>query len=292
MLGVAAVVGGAVRGDGQQASAEPDAATTAAGHRAGPAGGDPAGLPADLEQLQRATAGAGGRSVRAAGGGGGAQRRERGQRVARAVDAVDDAVARAEGVARQMPRSGEVRASVQRMLTRRRGLLDQAHRCCRRGRRGLRQAVGAVHHRGSGRRGHRRRQRGRAGQRLAGRDPRGVRRAGGRRLLHPSAALSNPGRPPWPLPVPRPDGPSPSLGRVGASAAHHHRETRALALPRRPLRHRRARPPRPARIRRGPGDEHGPGRGCSPWPPRSWPRTCWWRWSRPPCARRWAGAAC
>ena len=46
-------------------------------------------------------------------------------RVARAVDAVDDAVARAEGVARQMPRSGEVRASVQRMLQRRNGLLEK-----------------------------------------------------------------------------------------------------------------------------------------------------------------------
>jgi hypothetical protein len=43
--------------------------------------------------------------------------------VARAVDAVDDAVLRAQGVARQMPRSGEVQASVQRMLERRNGLL-------------------------------------------------------------------------------------------------------------------------------------------------------------------------
>ena len=46
-------------------------------------------------------------------------------RVARAVDAVDDAVGRAEGVARQMPRSGEVRASVQRMLERRHDLLTK-----------------------------------------------------------------------------------------------------------------------------------------------------------------------
>ena len=46
-------------------------------------------------------------------------------RVARAVDAVDDAVARAEDVARRMPRSGEVRASVGRMLERRRGLLEK-----------------------------------------------------------------------------------------------------------------------------------------------------------------------
>jgi hypothetical protein len=44
-------------------------------------------------------------------------------RVARAVDAVDDAVGRAEGVARQMPRSSEVRGSVQRMMQRRHDLL-------------------------------------------------------------------------------------------------------------------------------------------------------------------------
>jgi len=37
----------------------------------------------------------------------------------------DDAVVRAEGVARQMPRSGEVRASVQRMMQRRNGLLGK-----------------------------------------------------------------------------------------------------------------------------------------------------------------------
>lgn len=46
-------------------------------------------------------------------------------RVARAVDAVDDAVGRAEGVARQLPRSGEVRASVQRMTQRRGDLLSK-----------------------------------------------------------------------------------------------------------------------------------------------------------------------
>ena len=46
-------------------------------------------------------------------------------RVARAVDAVDDAVGRAEGVARQLPRSGEVRASVQRMTQRRAELLNK-----------------------------------------------------------------------------------------------------------------------------------------------------------------------
>ena len=44
-------------------------------------------------------------------------------RVARAVDGVDDAVGRAEGVARQMPRSTEVRGSVQRMMQRRHDLL-------------------------------------------------------------------------------------------------------------------------------------------------------------------------
>ena len=46
-------------------------------------------------------------------------------RVARALDRVDDAVVRADRVARQMPRSGQVKASVQRMKQRRADLLTK-----------------------------------------------------------------------------------------------------------------------------------------------------------------------
>ena len=110
-------------------------------------------------------------------------------RVARAVDAVDDAVDRAEGVARQMPRSGEVRASVQRMMQRRTGLLDKLTDAV--------DEVGEVYAKllelsttanlvGVDTDGV---ERGRPGQRLAGRDPRGLRRTGGRRLHHPRDAL-------------------------------------------------------------------------------------------------------
>lgn len=123
MLGVAAVVGGAVRGDGQDASAEPDAQPLRPGTVQAQLVATLQGYRADLEQLQRARlAPAVGMSalqaVEAA-----RSAESVANRVARAVDAVDDAVARAEQVARQMPRSGEVRASVQRMLTRRGDLL-------------------------------------------------------------------------------------------------------------------------------------------------------------------------
>ena len=112
-------------------------------------------------------------------------------RVARAVDAVDDAVGRAEGVARQMPRSGEVRASVQRMLQRRHDLLTKLTDAV--------DEVGEVYAKLLelsttanlvGVR-HRRGDRSRAGQRFAGRHPRGVRRTGGRRLDHPRPALTD-----------------------------------------------------------------------------------------------------
>lgn len=124
MLGVAAVVGGAVRGgdDGGEAAELPplrpgtvqaQLVATLQGYRS------------DLDQLHRgrlqpAVALAAGQAVEAAGN---AESVATG--VARAVDAVDEAVLRAQGVARQMPRSGEVRASVQRMLKRRDGLLNK-----------------------------------------------------------------------------------------------------------------------------------------------------------------------
>jgi hypothetical protein len=123
MLGVAAVVGGAVRGDGQEASAEPDAPPLRPGTVQAQLVATLQGYRADLEQLQRArlAPAVGVSALQAVEAARSAE--SVANRVARAADAVDDAVARAEGVARQMPRSGEVRASVQRMLTRRGGLL-------------------------------------------------------------------------------------------------------------------------------------------------------------------------
>ena len=122
MLGVAAAVGGAVRGDGE--SADPAAplrkgtvqaglVTTLQGYRR------------DLEHLERtqlvpAVAVSAAQAVEAA-----RSADSVANRVARAVDAVDDAVGRAEDVSRRMPRSGEVRASVGRMLERRRALLEK-----------------------------------------------------------------------------------------------------------------------------------------------------------------------
>jgi hypothetical protein len=124
MLGVAAVVGGAVRGDGgdtaesglpplRPGTVQANLVATLNGYRA------------NLEQLQ-------GTELAPAVGVSAFQAVEAARsaesvanRVARAVDAVDVAVGRAEGVARQMPRSGEVRASVQRMMDRRRDLLTK-----------------------------------------------------------------------------------------------------------------------------------------------------------------------
>ena len=111
-------------------------------------------------------------------------------RVARAVDAVDDAVARAEDVARRMPRSGEVRASVGRMLERRRGLLEKLTAAV--------DEVGEVYAKllelsttaalaGVDTDGVTEAV---AGQRLAGRDPWRVRRAGDRREHHPRTAVA------------------------------------------------------------------------------------------------------
>jgi hypothetical protein len=112
-----------VRGDGQEASAEPDAPPLRPGTVQAQLVATLQGYRADLEQLQRArlAPAVGVSALQAVEAARSAE--SVANRVARAVDAVDDAVARAEGVARQMPRSGEVRASVQRMLTRRGGLL-------------------------------------------------------------------------------------------------------------------------------------------------------------------------
>ncbi len=123
MLGVAAVVGGVVRGDAESDEREAPPLRK---------GTVQAGLVAtlqsyrrDLEHLQRtelapAVAMSAAQAVEAA-----RTADSVANRVARAVDAVEDAVARAQDVARQMPRSGEVRASVGRMLDRRRGLLEK-----------------------------------------------------------------------------------------------------------------------------------------------------------------------
>jgi hypothetical protein len=123
MLGVAAVVGGAVRGESQPA--EPAPPPLRPGTIQAQLVGTLHGYRTDLDQLQRGTlapavALSAVQAVDAARNAEGVA-----NRVARAVDAVDDAVVRAQAVARQMPRSGEVRASVQRMMQRRTGLLEK-----------------------------------------------------------------------------------------------------------------------------------------------------------------------
>jgi len=123
MLGVAAVVGGAVRSDGQPA--EPEPPPLRQGTIQAQLVGTLHGYRTDLDQLQQGTL-APAVAVSAVQAVEAARNAESvANRVARAVDAVDDAVVRAEGVARQMPRSGEVRASVQRMMQRRHGLLEK-----------------------------------------------------------------------------------------------------------------------------------------------------------------------
>ncbi|MGS0686972.1 hypothetical protein ACVBEQ_17830 [Nakamurella sp. GG22] len=125
MLGVAAVVGGAVRADGDDATTEPEPPPLRPGTVQAGLVATLHGYRADLgrlqqEQLEPAVAMTAGQAVEAA-----RSAESVANRVARAVDAVDDAVGRAEGVARQLPRSGEVRASVQRMTQRRSELLNK-----------------------------------------------------------------------------------------------------------------------------------------------------------------------
>ena len=123
MLGVAAVVGGAVKGGGEGAA--PELPPLRPGTIQAQLVGTLQGYRADLDQLTRgnlapAVAVTAGQAVESA-----RNAESVAGRVARAVDAVDDAILRAQGVARQMPRSGEVRASVQRMTDRRAGLLTK-----------------------------------------------------------------------------------------------------------------------------------------------------------------------
>jgi hypothetical protein len=123
MLGVAAVVGGAVSGSDE--STEPSPPPLRPGTVQANLVDTLQSYRTDLEQLQRARL-APAVGVTATQAVDAARNAESvANRVARAVDAVDDAVGRAEGVARQMPRSGEVRASVQRMMQRRNDLLTK-----------------------------------------------------------------------------------------------------------------------------------------------------------------------
>ena len=124
MLGVATVVGGAMRGDSGD-SAEPEPPPLRPGTVQAQLVSTLRGYRTDLEQLQSTplAPAVGVSAVQAVEAARNAD--SVANRVARAVDAVDDAVGRAEGVARQMPRSGEVRASVQRMLERRHDLLTK-----------------------------------------------------------------------------------------------------------------------------------------------------------------------
>ncbi len=124
MLGVAAVVGGAVRSD-PAAPEQPPAPPLRPGTVQQGLVATLNAYRVDLEQLQRgqlepAVAMSAAEAVEAARSADAVA-----NRVARAVDAVDDAVGRAQGVARQLPRSGEVRASVQRMTQRRDELLSK-----------------------------------------------------------------------------------------------------------------------------------------------------------------------
>lgn len=124
MLGVAAVVGGAMRSEGGEPD-EPAPPPLRPGTVQAQLVGTLRGYRTDLEQLQdtQLAPAVGVTALQAVEAARNAE--SVANRVARAVDAVDDAVARAEGVARQMPRSGEVRASVQRMLDRRHDLLTK-----------------------------------------------------------------------------------------------------------------------------------------------------------------------
>ncbi|WP_420121680.1 hypothetical protein [Nakamurella sp.] len=123
MLGVAAAVGGAVRRDGTDPEPAPlrpgtvqaDMLQTLQGYRA------------DLSRLTAAPqAPAVGATAREA-----ADAAAEAERVARsvalAVDAVDDALVRARGVAQQLPGSADVQATVQRIGERRGQLLTKLH---------------------------------------------------------------------------------------------------------------------------------------------------------------------
>ncbi len=123
MLGVAAVVGGAVRGNDQ--SGEPTPPPLRPGTVQAQLVSTLRGFLLDLERVRSAGL-APAVAIQAENAVDAARSAERvANRVARAVDAVDEAVGKVQGVARQMPRSDEVRASVQRMSGRRRDLLSK-----------------------------------------------------------------------------------------------------------------------------------------------------------------------
>lgn len=123
MLGVAAVVGGAVRKD----DAEPEPAPLRPGTVQYDMLRTLQGYRADLNRLTSAPqAPAVGVTAREA-----ADAAAEAERVARsvalAVDAVDDALVRARGVAQQLPGSADVQATVQRIGERRGQLLTKLH---------------------------------------------------------------------------------------------------------------------------------------------------------------------
>jgi len=123
MLGVATVVGDRVRRDLDDKAAEPAGPQLRDGTRQALLVLTLQGYRADLERLQQARPGAAvaGTAVQA---GAAARAAETvATRVDVAVDAVDDALTRADRVARQMTNTADVRASIQRMQQRRGDLL-------------------------------------------------------------------------------------------------------------------------------------------------------------------------
>ena len=124
MLGVATVVGDRVHGGGpHDLAAKPAAQPLRAGTRQAVLVLTLQGYRADLEHLQHArpAAAVAGTAVQASAAARGAETVA--DRVAVAVDVVDDALARADRVARQMTNTTEVRASIHRMQQRRGDLL-------------------------------------------------------------------------------------------------------------------------------------------------------------------------
>ena len=122
MLGVATVVGDRVRGPNAVA-ADPVARPLRTGTPQAILVLTLQGYRADLERLQQArpAAAVAGTAVQASAAARGAETVA--DRVAVAVDAVDDALTRADRVARQMTRTTQVRASIHRMQQRRGDLL-------------------------------------------------------------------------------------------------------------------------------------------------------------------------
>jgi len=120
MLGVATVVGDRVHGGGPH---DPAAPPLRAGTPQAILVLTLQGYRADLEHLQHArpAAAVAGTAVQASAAARGAETVA--NRVAAAVDAMDDALARADRVARQMTNTTEVRASIHRMQQRRGDLL-------------------------------------------------------------------------------------------------------------------------------------------------------------------------